>query len=108
MYDIVSLFNIIWPEPGYASVESTNISVSPAPTSLTTPVKYITEELNDCLASDFLFKLTNLVKIILGAEVYPLPGSITLIPVILPWSTVASALAPIPPPPVINMKGGSW
>ena len=39
---------------------------------------------------------------------YPLPGSVILIAVIIPWSITASALAPIPPPPVIKINGGSW
>ena len=35
-----------------------------------------------------------------GAEVYPEPGFINTTWIILPWETLAFAVAPIPPPPV--------
>ena len=81
--------------------------VSFAVTLLTNPVKKIADELNACLALVFRFNCTNLVKIILGADVYPVPGSVILIPVIAPWNILASAFAPIPPPPVMRINGGS-
>ena len=36
-----------------------------------------------------------------GGLIYPLPGSVTTISLIEPWAILASAFAPIPPPPVI-------
>ena len=42
-----------------------------------------------------------------GVDVYPEPCSVNLIPVTLPFETYAVALAPLPPPPVINTLGAS-
>ena len=81
--------------------------VSFAVTSLTRPVKYIADELNACLALVLRLRFTSFVNMILGGEVYPSPGSVILIPVIAPCAIVASAFAPIPPPPVMRMKGAS-
>ena len=35
-----------------------------------------------------------------GAEVYPEPGFVNVTWIILPWETLAFAVAPLPPPPV--------
>ena len=81
---MVSLLRIISPDPGKASVLSTNISVSFAETSLTRPVRKLAPELYACLALVLRLRLTNLVKIIFGGAVYPLPGSVTTISLIEP------------------------
>ena len=103
MYVIVSVLRITCPEPGKASVESTKISDALAVISLTKPVRYIADEFNACLALVLRLRLTNFVNITFGELVYPTPSSVTIIDVILPCATVAIALAPIPPPPVIKM-----
>ena len=74
-----------------------------AVTSLTRPVRYIADELNACLALVLRLRFTSFVNIIFGTEVYPSPGSVILIPVIAPCAIVASAFAPIPPPPDIRI-----
>ena len=66
------------------------------------------EELFDWRAPALRFRSTNLVNIIFGGVVYPSPCSVTVIDVIDPWSTVATAFAPIPPPPLIKINGASW
>ena len=43
------------------------------------------------------------MNIIFGGFIYPLPGSVTVIDVILPWAISAVAFAPIPPPPLIKI-----
>ena len=70
---------------------------------MTRPVEYTADELNACLALVLRLRFTSFVNIMFGTEVYPAPGSVILIPVIAPCAIVASAFAPIPPPPEIRM-----
>ena len=46
------------------------------------------------------------LKLIVGVEEYPEPGSLTAIWSKRPFLIVASAVAPEPPPPVITTVGG--
>jgi len=45
------------------------------------------------------------VKLIVGADVYPLPPEVIIIDVTLPPATMALAEAPLPPPPVNSTVG---
>jgi len=42
-----------------------------------------------------------------GVDVYPLPGFVTVISVMIPNSDLDVAVAPVPPPPVIVTAGGT-
>ena len=45
------------------------------------------------------------MKLIVGADVYPLPALVITILVTAPDAIVAVATAPVPPPPVITTVG---
>ena len=46
------------------------------------------------------------LRLIVGVDEYPAPGSLTIIVSRRPFLMNASATAPVPPPPVITTAGG--
>ena len=83
------MFAPVGPRPGK---ESTNLRIPPVITNEPALLVKV------AVAAAPLARGLGSLKVTVGAEVYPVPGFVSVNAITTPWETLAVAVAPVPPP----------
>ena len=93
---IVTLGAVVYPVPAWSTAMELIPPTKVAPPAFTRPL----------VAVAVAGVPAGPLKVTVGRLVYPNPLSVIVIPVTTPFATVATAVAPVPPPPSIVTVGG--